>query len=300
MSRILRFMVGKTVQDRFIDYGFTSNRIQGRESELPFRKSQAFKFHRHNEIELIYVEQGDIEMIIGSREDNFTTGDFGVFWGALPHKMFRTEGTVEYWLTLPLAWFLQWDLGKDLTESLLWGEVIKESTCESQGDRLQFQRWDQDIKRDSPEHRTIVLLEVEVRLRRLVLALNSKFKEPSTKTPAKRPPNRMGQGKMDRIIRYIVDHYTETLTIETIARSVGLHPDYAVSRFKKICGVGMVDYWNQLRVSHAQRLLSTTDMKVIDIAMDSGFGSASRFYTVFKQWVGQSPRQYRNAVQGAS
>lgn len=60
----------------------------------------------------------------------------------------------------------------------------------------------------------------------------------------------------------------------------------------------MVDYWNQLRVSHAQRLLSITDMKVIDIALDSGFGSASRFYTVFKQWVGQSPRQYRNFVKG--
>ena len=45
-------------------------------------------------------------------------------------------------------------------------------------------------------------------------------------------------------------------------------------------------------VAHARRLLATTDAKVLDIAMQAGFGSASQFYNVFHQVAGQTPRQY--------
>lgn len=54
------------------------------------------------------------------------------------------------------------------------------------------------------------------------------------------------------------------------------------------------------RVSHAQRLLTTTDMKVVDIALDSGFPSPARFYAAFKRNAGQSPAKYRRRFRAAS
>jgi AraC-like DNA-binding protein len=47
------------------------------------------------------------------------------------------------------------------------------------------------------------------------------------------------------------------------------------------------------RIAHAQWMLSTTDHKVIEIALDAGFGSVSRFYANFKSACGISPSQYR-------
>lgn len=52
-----------------------------------------------------------------------------------------------------------------------------------------------------------------------------------------------------------------------------------------------MDYVTQHRLSHARRLLLTTDCKVFDIAAEVGFGSSSRFYEAFAQWRGRTPRQ---------
>jgi len=54
-----------------------------------------------------------------------------------------------------------------------------------------------------------------------------------------------------------------------------------------------VNYVTRLRVSRAQQLLATSDDKVVDVALNSGFNSLSRFNDVFKKACGSSPRAYR-------
>jgi AraC-like DNA-binding protein len=46
--------------------------------------------------------------------------------------------------------------------------------------------------------------------------------------------------------------------------------------------------------------MATTDMKLLDIAAESGFNSAARFYPSFKRLVGQSPARYRRSVQASA
>ena len=92
---------------------------------------------------------------------------------------------------------------------------------------------------------------------------------------------------------YVAGHYTQLVRLEQVAREASLRPDYATTLFKRVCGLSVMDYVTQHRISHAKRLLLTTDSKVLDIALRSGFGSSSRFYEAFAQWCGQSPRQYR-------
>jgi transcriptional regulator GlxA family with amidase domain len=53
------------------------------------------------------------------------------------------------------------------------------------------------------------------------------------------------------------------------------------------------EYVARLRVSHAQRLLLTSDAKILEVMLESGFRSASRFYETFAKIAGQSPRAYR-------
>jgi hypothetical protein len=47
------------------------------------------------------------------------------------------------------------------------------------------------------------------------------------------------------------------------------------------------------RLSHAQRLLVTTEDLILRIALSSGFGSLSRFNEAFRQAFGCTPREYR-------
>ena len=89
----------------------------------------------------------------------------------------------------------------------------------------------------------------------------------------------------------IAQRYTEPLTIEMIGDAVDLHPNYAMSLFRKAFGATLIDYLTQHRVSHAQRLLATTDQKILRVALDSGFGSISRFNDAFRRACGCSPRE---------
>jgi AraC-like DNA-binding protein len=63
--------------------------------------------------------------------------------------------------------------------------------------------------------------------------------------------------------------------------------------FKKAFGTTLIDYLTHHRVSHAQRLLATTNEKIVEVAFNSGFNSISRFNEAFRRACGCTPRAYR-------
>ena len=82
-----------------------------------------------------------------------------------------------------------------------------------------------------------------------------------------------------------------------IAEALGFHPNYLMRLFRRVSGMTLLEYIAQQRVALAQRLLATTSLKVIDVAMESGFGSVCRFHTVFARLCGTTPRQYRACLR---
>ena len=53
----------------------------------------------------------------------------------------------------------------------------------------------------------------------------------------------------------------------------------------------------ELRLTRARELLATTDSKVVDVAMESGYQSTSLFNLIFKQRFGLSPAKWRDRVK---
>ncbi|WP_438997741.1 helix-turn-helix transcriptional regulator [Candidatus Puniceispirillum sp.] len=52
----------------------------------------------------------------------------------------------------------------------------------------------------------------------------------------------------------------------------------------------LTQYVNELRLNHARALLMDTNDKIVSIALDSGFGSLSQFYSLFRKQFGVTPR----------
>jgi AraC-like DNA-binding protein len=67
--------------------------------------------------------------------------------------------------------------------------------------------------------------------------------------------------------------------------------------FRQTCGLTIVEYLTQYRVAAAQRLQATTDAGPLEIALEAGFGSASRFYAAFRCLCSKSPCSYRAALR---
>jgi AraC-like DNA-binding protein len=56
----------------------------------------------------------------------------------------------------------------------------------------------------------------------------------------------------------------------------------------------ITQYLTRRRLVTAQRLLVTSEKNAAAIAYESGFGSVSRFYAVFRDQIGMSPREFQD------
>lgn len=109
-----------------------------------------------------------------------------------------------------------------------------------------------------------------------------------------------GSLAVSKMAAYIALNYQEPCSIRQIAAATGLHPNYAMNLFRKNTGMTLHAYLEQHRLFHARRRLVTANDTILNVALDSGFGSASRFYEIFNQSVGCSPGEYRKKISSGN
>lgn len=95
------------------------------------------------------------------------------------------------------------------------------------------------------------------------------------------------------ICSYINEHYTENLTLETVASLAGFSKYHFTRLFKQYADTSFYKYLNQKRIAHAKNLLINQDLSVIEVALQSGFSNLSSFLRMFKQITGYTPTQFR-------
>lgn len=273
----------------FAPYGLTCVRW----NPAPMRRPD-----HHNEVELNFLETGWVTYLLGGRKVRVDAGRLHAFWAAIPHQIIDYGNETEYFVaTIPLPWFLQCRLPDSLVQPLMQGQMITEPTKDrSLADKQLFAQWECDLENPPADLKKAVLLEMEGRLLRLALAIPADRRNGIGR---KRhiALSEVGLNKVEQMACLIAQRYIERLTIEDIGKEVKLHPNYAMSLFQKTFGTTLIEYLTQHRVSHSQRLLATTDMKIVDVAFSSGFGSISRFNDAFRRACGCSPREYRQQHQ---
>ena len=102
-------------------------------------------------------------------------------------------------------------------------------------------------------------------------------------------------GAIKTAVAYIDAHFRERLALADLAQISGM----SVTTFRRVFAQVMEttpgDYIATIRINHARKLLTTTDMKILDIAFECGFYDQSHFIRTFKRLRRQTPAQYRRA-----
>ena len=251
---------------------------------------------RHNEIELNLLKQGSLTYLLGGNTVTIPAGRLAVFWAAIPHQIISSKGKAEYYVaTIPLSWFMQCQLPVHFVDAILHARVVLDPQPQVRGGDLEmFERWVHDLETPSPQKHRIAFLEIEARLLRFAEAVPRDIADKSAQKAGQSMIETGGLKHVEQMALFIAQHYLEKLSAEQIGKAVRLHPNYAMAVFKKALGITLLDCLTQHRVSHAQRLLATTNDKIIDVAFSSGFSSLSRFHEAFRRWCGGSPKEYRN------
>ncbi|HET9369253.1 MAG TPA: AraC family transcriptional regulator [Vicinamibacterales bacterium] len=102
--------------------------------------------------------------------------------------------------------------------------------------------------------------------------------------------------RVTRAVRDIERHDAARLPLASLARRAGLSPYHFLRTFESITGATPHQYVRRLRLRDAAVRLLTTNDKVLDVALASGFGDVSNFNRAFRAEFGASPRAYRAAT----
>lgn len=93
---------------------------------------------------------------------------------------------------------------------------------------------------------------------------------------------------------YISKNFDNMITLEEIAKYVGLNQTYLSTLFKKEMGITIIQYIQQEKVKAAMNMLKYSDYSYADIGNYLAFSSQSYFISVFRKYTGFTPKQYRN------
>ncbi|WP_270168963.1 response regulator [Paenibacillus sp. SYP-B4298] len=110
--------------------------------------------------------------------------------------------------------------------------------------------------------------------------------------------NEHSKGSIDKVKKYIDAHYTENITLKSIAATFYMNSIYLGQLFRKTYGSYFNEYVLSLRIEEAKRLLRQTDMRIYEIAEQVGFQSADYFATQFEKLERMTPTDYRNRMIG--
>ena len=86
---------------------------------------------------------------------------------------------------------------------------------------------------------------------------------------------------VSKMQKYIDEHFNEEITLEDLSRAASYSRYHAVRIFKELTGRTPFEAIRTLRLTKAAQALRDSDNKVVDVALDNGFGSHDRFTKAF-------------------
>ena len=98
-----------------------------------------------------------------------------------------------------------------------------------------------------------------------------------------------------RMIQYIMEHFQEPLTLETLARELHVNRYYVSNIFSGRLRTNFRRYLNHVRLEYAMQLMQTSSAPLIDIWAEAGFNSQRSFNRAFAEIMGMTPMEYRKS-----
>ena len=96
------------------------------------------------------------------------------------------------------------------------------------------------------------------------------------------------------ICTYMDEHYSEPISVDSVADVFGRTPNYVSSKFKKEVGKSFTDYLIDLRVGKALNMLKYTDLPISEVAKKTGFSSYAYFSRTFRKCTGRNAGSFRS------
>ncbi len=103
--------------------------------------------------------------------------------------------------------------------------------------------------------------------------------------------------RVARAVRYVHEHFAESIDIGTLAKTTGMSPSTLHHHFKEVTTYSPIQYQKRVRLHRARVLMLTDGLNASEAAFQVGYNSASQFSREFKVVFGESPSQARDGMK---
>lgn len=254
--------------------------------------------HWHAQVEINYIMRGQVHYQMSGHDLSLSAGQMCLFWGGQPHRMDQSSRDSIYaGAHLPLVHFFRMRLPAAVSAMLMNGTTMVTMQTDA-ADRENFPRWFRYATSGDE-------MKAQHAVEELLLRIGRMFMDPYTSVSANSTDARTSETAAPsqavvKMCDFIAANFLEDVDATDIAAAAALHPKYAMNLFRKSTGMTLIKYLTLLRLSHAQaKLVNGTD-SILQVALDSGFGSVSAFNKAFRLAAGMPPSDFRRDTRAAT
>ncbi len=252
-----------------------------------------FNWHYHPEYEIALTLNSYGHRYVGDSIENYGELDLTLLGPHLPHTwcsadVINGQDQEVYVAQIPVSWIEQLTSMPDLVALrpllALSSRGIKFSQEVARKSAIIFK----NMAKAQPSQRLIGLLDILQLMHddsNLQVLSSTGYDVAILSDPS--------TDKLDKIIRYIHQHYTENLRAEDLAKLVHMSTNHFHRFIKQRTEQTFTELVNQLRISKACSLLINTSMPVTTISDVCGFNNISNFNRRFLQFKELTPSQFR-------
>jgi AraC-like DNA-binding protein/mannose-6-phosphate isomerase-like protein (cupin superfamily) len=239
--------------------------------------------HSHNFTEFFYITNGTGKFSVESDILNVKSNDLIILNPTILHTEISN-------ILKPMEYIVLGVEGIQFqTENQ--GCILLNSSAHKTDLHLYFNTLAHEMKNDQP-YRDFVCQNL-LNIIFTIILRNDAFKISLVTGPH---PNR----ECSMVKKYIEEHYSENITIETLSSLVHLNKYYFVHNFTKQFGTSPINYLIKRRIDESKHLLANTNYSLSSISQIIGFSSPSYFSQAFKRTTDTTPQEYRKRHQDST
>ena len=267
-----------------------------RKDTVPFFYKE---LHLHPEIELVYIIKGSGTQFIGNNIGNFQENDMIMVGSNTPHLWkcdpSYFEGKDNYNAVSTVIHFLPDVFGdtffnipenkmiQQLFEKAKSGIIINGVT------KIKIATLLEQLLSSLGTQKVILLLEI------LDLLANDGDIISINKTETIYLAKGKETKRMNDIYQYLLNHFTEAVSLDVIAKTANLSKNAFCRYFKQRTKKTFSYFLLELRVNYACKLLIDTEKKMNEVCYESGFNNISNFNKYFKKIRGITPNAFKKS-----
>lgn len=252
--------------------------------------------HFHHAYELVYIVKSYGKFYGENRVLNFSAGDCYMFGPGFAHCFYNEQSFIDTGETAHaiVSQFAPDFLGSPFFEVPELRKVKKILRLSNAGIQ---------IKEPTARIRALFAELAEARNMQRLLLLLQLLDEIAQHPPERllpiaevyrhRSPNLRDSEKMEAVVKYVMNNFREEVNVKTAASLAFLNEAAFCRYFKRRTQRTFSQFVNDVRITHATRLLQQHDWSITQVCYECGYNNISYFNRQFKNILGQTPMEYK-------